>query len=457
MIPIPWTTATHKTRSEAANASRLINLFVEALPQDSQSDVVLYGTPGTVPFCELPTFGVEFLHEMRGTLYAGTSEALYVIDQWGDWTHINNVTLNGRVSVADNGRTMVFVDGHRGYAYSPEDGFWELGGSGWYPADTVTYQDGYFIFNRAGTGQFFISLLFSTDFNALDFATAMGAPDDTVAVQSSHRELWVFGTKTIEVWYNSGNPDFPFERMQGTFATKGLGAKHSVALMDNSILWLGDDGIVYRANGYVPQRISTFSVEWAIAHGRRDDAFAYVYGESGHTFYVLTFPEQGQTWVYDAATRLWHERSHYEWGRHHSNCHATCYGKELVGDFQNGMIYQMDNYAYKDWTDPIRRVAISPPITNRRKRAFMRAMEIHMEAGANIGENPQARLQWSNDGGQTWSEGHWSPLGKLGQYLARVRWNRLGSFRERCFKLVITEPIPIAIIKAFAEIQDARH
>lgn len=459
MRPIQWATGSNQTRAEAANGSRLVNLYAEGLPPDSKTPVALYGTPGTWPFSRLPTAPVKALQNLNEKLYAVTATNLYYVDRIGKYTDIGTVNQAGTVSAATNGIDLVFVDGKRGYAYNETDGLRELSGDGWYPATTVAYQDGYFIFNRAGTGQFFLSDLLSTEFDPLRFATAEGAPDDAVAVLSDHRELWVFGTYTIEVWYNSGDVDFPFERMQGAFIEKGCQAPHSADKLDNTVFWLGDDGIVYRASGYTPMRISTHAIEARIGDNNQD-AIGYTYIEEGHSFYVLTLPSKSLTVVFDVSTGLWHERSHYRWGRHHAECHVYAYGRHLVGDFQNGHIYTMALNIHVDNTDEIRRIAVSPPLHANRRRATMHRLELDMESGVGLvtgqGDNPQAMLQWSDDGGKTWSNEHWSAIGKVGNYLTRVAWNRLGMFRQRQYRVQISDPIPVAILGAYAEVEDAR-
>jgi len=460
-IPVQLAIGTNKGRSQAVNGSRLVNLYAESMPPDSKSPVAIYGTPGTAKFTELPTGPVLCLHVMDNRLYAMTPTKLYKVDKFGGVSEIGDVFLSGRVSASDNGAILVFVDGNKGYSYSTEGGLAELSGDGWYPANTVAYQDGYFIFNRANTGQFFLSELLSVNFDPLDYASAEGAPDDTLAVLSDHRELWLFGEHSVEVWYNSGDPDFPFERMQGAFVEKGIAAPHSATKIDNSVFWLGEDGVVYRANGYIPQRISTHAVEFSIENGKISDSFSYTYTEEGHLFYVVTFPSQNLTWCYDVSTGMWHERSHIEWGRHHSNCYARCYDRHLVGDFQNNIIYMLDMSSYSDHGDPIRRELVTPQVHAGRSRVSMSSFEIDMESGVGIvdgyGSNPQAMLSWSDDGGKTWSNEYFADIGKIGNYLTRVKWNRLGMFRQRQLRVVVSDPVPVVMISAFAEVKGGRN
>lgn len=460
-IPVQWATGTNASRSKAANCSRLINMYPEALPPDSKAPVVLYGTPGTQQFALLPGGPILGLHVMNYRLYAVTPTHLYEIYENGTYKQIGNVNLERRASMANNGYQLVIVDGKRGYWHEEDtDEVHQFDGDGWYPSDAVAYQDGYFIFNRAGTGQFFISQLLSVEFNAIDFATAEGSPDDAVHVVSKQRELWIFGTDSIEVWYNSGSPDFPFDRLQGAFIERGTDSPQSVVKLDDSLFFLGADGMVYRTQGYQPVRISTHGMEYDIAKGRIDDAFAWGYVAEGHTFYVITFPAQKKTWCYDVATGIWHERQHYQWGHDNALCYARFAGRHLIGDFQSGMIHDLTMNSGTNNGDPIQRVAISPPVQAGKVSVSQSVLELDMETGVGLpvgqGDNPQAMLQWSDDNGNTWSNERWATLGKVGEYRTRVRFFRLGMFRERVFKLVISDPVPVAILSAYAEVQSGR-
>jgi len=425
--PIQWATASRETRAAVASSERLVNLYAEAQPQSAKQPVVLLGTQGTARFTSLPTKPIYGLHVMGGELYVMTATKLYRVDYKGDYTELAHVTVTGLCDTADNGTHLIFVDGETGYAYSKAGGLKELSGPGWHPANSVAYLDGYFIFNRKGTGQFFISSLKGIEFDALDFATAEGAPDDVVAVHVDHRELMIGGTHTTEVWYNAGGPDFPLIRMDGAFIERGIAAPLSYASDDNTVFWLGNDRMVYRANGYQPQRVSTHAVEHSIASGTVADAHAFTFSDEGHTFYQITFPTLELTWVYDMATGLWHERQHFYHGRHAASCIAEAFGLNIVGDYQNGNLYIYQQAAHTDDGVTIQRIARSPVIHGGRTRMFMPAFELDMASGviANT-DNPQARLQYSDDGGETWSNERWASIGKTGEHLERVRWEMLG-------------------------------
>ena len=459
--PIVWAIGTEAGRSEAASSASLQNLYAEQMPETAKAPVVLYGTPGSQEFASVEGNLVYALPTLAGTQYALTDSTLTRLDSAGNTLKVGDVVISGVVSWAENGTHLVFVDGTKGYYYTEADGVQELSGDGWYPSNSVTYQDGYFIFNRKDTGQFFISRLLSVDFDPLDFATAEGAPDNTLAVLSDHRQLWLFGADSTELWYNSGDVDFPFFRMQGAFIERGILAPATAAKINNIVLWLADDGKVYAGNTANPQRVSSHAVEYHIGRADATEATAYTYTDEGHVFYVLTLPGINETWVYDLTTSLWHKRSHYQWGRHHSNCYARAFGRHLIGDAFAGKVHQMSLDIYQDGAEIIQRIAVSKQYSFNRDRVSCHSVEIDMELGhakANgYGDNPQAMLQWSDDGGEVWSNEYWAPMGKIGEYLTRVIWRRLGQFRQRTFMLTITDPIKIVILGAVAEVSRDRH
>jgi hypothetical protein len=310
------------------------------------------------------------------------------------------------------------------------------------------------------------ALLDGTSIDPLEFASTEGSPDGLLAVVSNFREVWAFGTNSIEVWYDSGATDFPLQRIQGAFNELGCAAPYSIAKMDNGLFWLGRDrrgqGIVYRANGYQGQRISTHAVEWHIQqYTDMSDAIAYTYQQDGHSFYVLIFPTANTTWVYDAATQAWHERAGFVDGaftRHRSNCQMAFNNKVVVGDFENGNIYAFDLDVYADngqiqkW---LRTWRALPTGQNNLKRTAHHSLQIDLETGVGLnlgqGSDPMLMLRWSDDGGHTWSNEHWTPIGKIGAYYQRAFYRRLGmtlKLRDRVYELSMTDPNKIAIMGA---------
>jgi hypothetical protein len=211
--------------------------------------------------------------------------------------------------------------------------------------------------------------------------------------------VWLFGNNSTEVWYNAGLSDFPLARIQGAYNELGCAARYSVAKMNNQVYWLGKDfrgqGIVYQANGYQGQRISTHAVEWQIQqYGSMTDAVAYTYQQDGHSFYVLTFPSAGKTWVYDASTGAWHERASWADGRWtpYRGISQVFYSDQvLVGDYENGNIYQLTPEIY-DYNGEVQRWLRSwralPTGENNLRRTAQHSLQLDCETGIGLNQYP---------------------------------------------------------------------
>jgi hypothetical protein len=301
----------------------------------------------------------------------------------------------------------------------------------------------------------------------LDFASAEGSPDNLVSLIVDHREIWLFGQTSVEVWYNAGLPDFPLARIKGAFNEIGCAAPFSVAKLDNGVFWLGADargkGIVYRSQGYNGQRISTHAVEWQIQqYTDISDATAYTYQQDGHSFYVLNFPSADITWVYDVATQAWHQRAGWlnnRFTRQRGDCQMSFNGEIVIGDYLAGVIYAYDLTVYTEaesvqkW---LRSWRALPTGQNNLKRSAQHNFQLDCESGVGLdgiaqGTDPQVMLRWSDDGGHTWSNEHWKSMGKIGKTGKRVIWRRLGmtmKLRDRVYEISGTDPVKIAIMGA---------
>ena len=371
---------------------------------------------------------------------------------------IGNVVDEGPVvSMASNGFIIMMVSGKLGYFINPTSNtVTPITDPDFQGSTNVYFVDGYFVFNKRSTGQFQITSIYGTDIDGLDFATAEGSPDPIVSLIADHREVWLLGTNSVEVWINVGNPDFPFQRVQGAYLEIGCVAPASVAKMDNSIFWLSQDdrgyGTIQRAAGYSPQRVSNFAVEYAISsYSKIDDAVAYTYTQEGHSFYVISFPTAGRTWSLDAATNRWHERAYRNLdgsqGRHRSNCQMNFAGLTIVGDWENGNVYSLDLDTYTDNGQPIERIRVCPHIAQDGKYQFHQSLELYMQTGIGLpsgqGSDPQAMLSWSNDGGYSYGNELWASIGKIGERRSRVKWRRLGKARDRVYKVVVSDPVPV--------------
>lgn len=399
---LDWISQSYTAHSRPLNASRCVNMFAEMELQDARSKapVGVWGAAGISPFAVTTDDSILGLDMMNGVVYAVGNRHLWQVNSDATVKDLGTHKANGQISVDNNGIQLVWVDGSTGW-------YWQSGGGGvtqitdpnFFPCSTVTYFDGYFAFPRLGTKEFFLSPIFGiTPFDGALFASKEATSDLLQSIANSHEQLYLFGQERTEVWYDAGNPPptFPFQRSDGAIIQRGTIAPYSIVLEDNTLFFLGDDGMFYRLTGFVPQRISTHAVEseWS-KYETLTDAQSLVYTVFGHKMVTITFPRAAKTWVCDLSTQRWHERESWigssadtSIGRWRGNCALNAYSRVLIGDSQSGRIGQLNFNAYTEWNDTMRGLIDGPPVHNDRKRVFMKRFELDVESGVGVPDSP---------------------------------------------------------------------
>lgn len=465
-MQINFATNSYKNRSLPVSAQRCVNAYAERQPPDAKTQVSILGAPGLVSFATCGGGPIRGIHVMQGVPYVVSGGSLYSIAADGSAAFLGSVIDNNpnMVSMADNGTQVIIVTGTSGYVWDATSGFRIISSTNFHPAQTVTFFDNYFVLDWKDTNKYFISgILDGTSYSGLDFASAEVQSDFVLATVNQQENLLIFGQRTIETWYDAGALSFPFQRYDGATIERGCIAALTPIKEDNSVFFLGDDLIFYRLNGIIPVRISTHAIEaeWGV-YGTTDDAYTFSYTLEGHKFVVLTFPTANVTWVYDISTGLWHERESWDssnrsLGRWRGSCAGYAYNKNLIGDAFNGIVGYLDPTVYTEYGNTIQTLLVAPPIHSDRKRIFHSLFELDMEAGVGIasgqGSDPQVMLDWSNDGGRTYTPlQKWTTLGAIGEFQTRIRWLRLGQSRQRVYRVTITDPVKRVIIAAHAEL-----
>ena len=366
-------------------------------------------------------------------------------------------------------------------------------------ANVVDIVDNYFIYNNPNTQQWAASNILSPITYSLSFASKFTGPDNLVSLIADHGQVYLLGEQTSEVWADAGTFPFAFQRIPGSSSQHGISAKFSVSRVGNSFAYLSKNirgqAQIMLMNGYFPERISTHAVENTLVNDNVSDAVAWTYQQEGHEVYVISFPSLDITWAYDVSTGMWHKwlwcDNFNNYHRHRGNCVANFQNMLLVGDWENGIIYELDPNNYTDNGQNIRRLRRTPHLVTDFQREYFEELQIHFQPGVGIqnpnavipsaapvnqspfyiynnqnytillgqnliignltdtsGVSPQAMLRWSNDGGSTWSNEHWVSIGKEGKYKNRAIWRRLGQARDRVFEVVVTDPIKAVIVSA---------
>jgi hypothetical protein len=505
--------ASYTAPSIYQDAQECINFYPEIDPTKapgSRGVVALYPTAGLVTKAQLFAGPIRALHTMSNGKYliAISDRFVYKIDDSFTATQIGAITTStGYVQITDNqttdnGLTAYIVDGVGRYTWIAETNKYAalLGTDGpWTGASSCDVVDNYIIYNQPDT-----QLWAATDLGLAVSTTGYygskdSAPDNLVALIVDHRQVYLLGEVTSEVWVDVGNQitgiiSFPFQRIAGTTMQHGCAAKGSIARFGESFAFVAKDtrgtATIGVMTGYAYQKISTHAVENTLVGKVISDAIAYTYRVEGHEFYVVTFPSIDLTWVYDLATEQWHKWLSFSNGsfqRHRSNCGAFFANQNIVGDYANGKIYSVQKEVYTEDGQQIRRLRRAPHLVNDFQREYFDELQIQFQPGvgttgatntsggdlyiapyetfligpseivfiggehivnSDITFNPQAMLRWSNDGGSTWSNEHWTTIGKQGKYKNRAIWRRLGMARDRIFEISITDPVKAVIISA---------
>jgi len=449
--PIPFWTQSGEARSPVVTAERLVNWYLEKNPGNAKFPYALYPTPGLTRLVTLGNGPIRGMCDMGGYLWVVSGDTLYRVDSNYNTTTIGNIGSSGNVDMVTNNTHVLIVTNQQMYV-ADSDGVLEQPFRG---MGCAAYQDGYAIVYKRTTEQFYISGVDDfTSWSALDFSSADTLPDSIVGLVSVQRQLLIFGEKTTEFWYNAGLASFPFSRSQTNEI--GCKAKESIAVFDNAAFWLADDYHVYMTQGVQPQKISNSQIAKLIEEQPSpEEARAFVYSQQGHTFYVLTFTDK--TIVFDAMTGTWHERKSESINRWRANKYWQIWNTHIVGDYANGKLYKLDLDAYDEDGDTIRREADSAPIHAAGDRVTLWEVLVDIDSGQGLtsgqGNDPELMLQWSDNGGRTWSNELTSKMGAVGEYGVQCRFHRLGAFRQRSLRIAVSDAVFSPIIGAYGRLE----
>jgi len=451
-------------RSPAINSQRTVNLYLEVDQQNGKAPLSMYGMPGLTALANLPTQPVRALYVAQGRNCAVAGNTLFELS--ADWTPTARGTIGtstGPVQIVDNGIQLGIFDYQFGWVYDLGTAVFSQITAEGFPNGTgaAGYIDGFIVAVFPGSEKFGVSTIKDIrGWDALDFASAEGLPDNLVGCIVVQRIVYLLGTDSMESWSNTGGADFPLSRIEGSFVETGCAAPATIVKIDNGFCFLGNDKrgtvAVYKVSGpssLAP--ISNAAIATEFSNYTLRDAQAFGFNFAGHTFYVITFPTDKRTWVYDFNSQAWTEWLYFKDGafqRHRANCFAVMNGKLIVGDWENGKMYELDEDAYTDDGQAIRALRATT-ITSLDERYFTTScLQVVMEQGVGTqtgqGADPKIMLRVSDDGGLTWKNERTAPIGKVGKYANRSLFWRLGIARNRMYEVSITDPVKRVFVGA---------
>jgi hypothetical protein len=467
MTKIALSNGAYQARSVIASAQRCINLYLEANPSTSVFPFTHYPTPGLTLLGSVDPISWRGIYTAtNGQVYGVCGNTVYVITSTFSFTSIGTITTSsGPVSMVDNTTDIILVDGTYGNGWTinlTTNAFASISQPGFYGGNQVNYVDGYFVLNRIGTRQWYISLPNTTTFDPIDYASTTGFSDSLIGIGITRRYIYLFGKITTEIWFNQGNTTFPFGRLPGSFMQYGCAATNSIAQMDGELYWVAQSpqgqAFICKTTNFAATIISTFAINNELqGYSTLADAIGYTYELNGHFFYVVTFPTANKTWVFDLSNQQWNEWNYIDnegvFNRHRSNCFAFGYGKLIVGDWENGNLYAIDQDNYTDNGQVITRVRTFYHMEDDgSNRVRYRSLILEMESGNGYNnEEINVGLRWSDNRGKTYGNPVFQSLGMEGEYITIMQWNRLGMARDRVFEVSWSPPVRTALNGAFID------
>lgn len=412
---LPYGLGSYQRASERLPQFRLINLFAEQTPADA-GGVVLLQRPG------LALWSDDFTGDCRGFYKQSGVLGGDLLSVFGSALYRGTVKLGG-LPGTDQVQWAYTVDGLRvlsgGVIYRvtattiTADSFPDSA-----PVQSISSVNDILVAVRRDTQRLYYRLPGDASWNALDFTSASAEPDDLIGVVEMRGEVWAFGRSSVEVFYTTDLTTQPLQRADGRQIDRGCKDRDSIAKLDNTLFWVGEDNNVYRYQD-VPVIVSDPGISERVSASAT--AKAWTYALDGHLFYVVSLDDE--CLAYDAATSRWHQLRRYG---------QT--GFVTTGIFDGsttymggpGKVWTFDaSLGIDEGSVVIERLFTSaapveaPMIAN--------ALDVLVSPGTSpLGDPAFVETRWSRDQGRTWTDWLSAPLGVEGAYRTRARIRRLG-------------------------------
>lgn len=470
MVAIPFPLSTAPGERPQEGGGRLVNAMAEELGPGARAKTVLKRAPGLRSFANStgPVRCRGFL-EIGDTLLVARDNRIEIVTRAGVVTDLGRLDGTGPVMFARNNKRPVpdilAVSAEGCFVISLSAAPTAFSDADLPAPNSVCAIDNYFVWT-VPDGRAFASGLNDTTVSSLDYAEAGSRSDGLSRAIPFRGELLLCGARSIEPWVNTGEATgFPFTVNKGAVIPRGLLGPHAISGHEegfaNALLFVGDDGIVYRLDGYQPVRVSTHALERRIAAvADPTTLLAFSFMSVGHAFWALKCADW--CWVHDLTTGQWHERASHgspTWRAEHA---VQAFGKWLLGDAATGTIWQADHTYYREGADPLVWTVESAQMAGFPGRVAVPAAHfdfvgaVGVASGASPNEtNPQVSISWSDDGGYTWSNELLRALGAEGVPDARVSVHRTGMTgrQGRQWRLSVSDPVHVGLIQGAMDVR----
>lgn len=465
LVPLQLPPQSNPGRYGHDGATQLINCYAENAGKEAKLQLPIYACDGLDSFATL-TGGMEcrgiFATETYAIVVSG--RLLFVVDAGGAVTTVGGIPDEGAVTFSRNRATVqqivITTTGGAKYVLTitpPTMTLTAISDPDLQTPNSNAFIDGYTLYFISNGRVYFSSIDDATAIDGSDFFEAEGNPDKLVRGFVHNRTIFLFGTDTTELWDSVGDATDPFQRAAGGFLQFGCLAPSSVVSLGQNVALVNNSGKVVIANSAgATQTISTPAVERAIAALTDNQKVAiegFVYERPGHRFYVLSAATF--TWIYDETIAQWHERKSYGEDRWRAAYYAKLGEKHIVGDFESGLLYQINPDTYDEAGENLV-MTMRTMIHGWPNHIRIDRLRFDMIPGVGLDSSdlhtsdPQLMLRTSLNGGKSFGNERTRPIGKIGQHTAQTSFEKLGTSGEDGF--VIEASVSAAVIRAFTGI-----
>jgi len=466
-VTINTTGPSYKSRSKPLSSQQTKNWY-QQFNDGGKDQYVLMPFPGLKVIGNAPGMDRGF-NRMDEILYQVKGVVLYEIDKFGNHTSRGTIPGAGRAIMANDGVNLFIVTDLKVYQYSTDSlSIIEVTDPEITGAKSVDFINNQFLYTKDK---------FTTVSDVGNGAAASGLnvigeetlPDDLVRDFVFEEVIYRCGVRSVVGWFNSGVGSPPIEKLQGRIFNVGLAAINSIAETDEAFYWLGDDYAIYRASGGNKERISTDAISNEIqSYSRVDDALGHTFTFEGQNFYAISFPSGNRTFVISESLGDdgWFEiSSGTNDGAYQGTSLISAYNKIIVADKSNGNVYELDIDTYQNNGEVLQRTRVTQTVDatliggSKKDRIGMSTLAIEMETGVGIvlgqGDNPQIMVEYSDDGGRTFSSGARARVGRLGEFVLLVEFDNLGTFYSRIFRFSTSDPVNYSVYSASVSLRFA--
>lgn len=451
------------------------NVLTEGLAQQ-----VLFGTPG---INEVTNTGIisqvnRGSHTKNGIAYVVNGTTLYSVDRTVDINGVETYTNTALGTVLGTSRVlmesindqlMIVVPNGNGYIFdetagTPFQQILDADFSAFGAILSLEVIDGFFIVNTVEKTLIASDPNNGLSWNALNFTVVASDPDSVPGIIVLNSQLFAVGRTVTSVYNNQGaSVGFPLTQLNDYEFDKGVFAPFTLVKSNQTFMMIGggidESPAVWQFTGNGYKKISTPALD-ALLDSFTDteisEAFAWSYAKRGAFFVGFTIANI--TIVYDLATGLWHERKSVKDEdniRYRVNSMTTAYGHIIVADSIDGRIGILDNDILTEYGKEIRRVVSSPNFSDGLNSRRVPMIELTVESGVGNAarKDPVITMDFSDDGGDTFTYQRARKIGKIGETNKRLVWYKNGRFsRFRILRFRLSDPVKAVIIRLDANI-----